>query len=226
MSDFFSLLLDNITPDDVKGLLGTPEGQTFEIKGDVSLQGKRPDPWFRIPEPGRQREGPGENSKHDIFRELVAFANSEGGWLVIGLEETKDEPKRVAGIKPLPDCQDLASRLQQASQDLIDPPLSALRCRGIEMGEEEGEGVVVCRVHRSPLAPHRLYIKGRSQEAYKRFNDESKPMKMDEIQDLTLDLARGQERVDSIFLDAQTHIRPCEILSLSHTCYRSPSDSL
>jgi hypothetical protein len=68
------------------------------------------------------------------------------------------------------------------------------------------EGVLVFRVPRSLDAPHRLNKKER--EAYKRVGDESKPMKMREIQGLTLDITRGQERVDQEFDNA----RKCYLL--------------
>jgi hypothetical protein len=71
------------------------------------------------------------------------------------------------------------------------------------MGNTPGEGVIVFRVPRSLAAPHRIYKKDRTQEAYKRVSDESKPMRMREIQDLTLDMARGQERIDKEFYNAR-----------------------
>ncbi len=204
MSGFFSKLVDDLTAEDVAALKDQPEGQIFDIKRDLpSPKGEAPDPWHSDPQPGGSRKGPSDYAKEGLFTELVAFANSEGGWLVLGLKETKDKPPRVAGSKPLPDCHELAVRLERATQEWIDPPVPSLRCRGIEIGAAAGKGVVVCRVPRSPLAPHRLRKSRRTQEAYKRVGEESKPMSMREIQDLTLDRARGQMRVEARFEDAR-----------------------
>ena len=205
MSGFFSKLVDDLTAEDVAALKDQPEGQIFDIKRDLpSPKGEAPDPWHSDPQPGGSRKGPSDYAKEGLFAELVAFANSEGGWLVLGLKETEDKPPRVAGPKLLPDCHDLAERLERATQEWIDPPVPSLRCRGIEIGDTAGKGVVVCRVPRSPLAPHRLRKSRRTQEAYKRVGEESKPMSMREIQDLTLNRARGQMRVEALFEDARS----------------------
>lgn len=204
MSGFFSKLIDDLTAEDVAALKDQPEDQIFDIKRDLpSPKGEAPDPWHSDPQPGRSRKGPSDYAKEGLFTELVAFANSEGGWLVLGLKETEDKPPRVAGPKLLPDCHDLAERLERAAQEWIDPPAPSLRCRGIEIGDTAGKGVIVCRVPRSPLAPHRLRKSRRTQEAYKRVGEESKPMSMREIQDLTLDRARGQMRVEATFQAAR-----------------------
>lgn len=211
MGSFFSKPLNQVDASDIWGLIDTPEGQLFEIKSRLPADKKGNDPWYDTPESGKPRNGPGNNAKQDIFKEVVAFANSEGGWLVLGLIETSDHPKRVAGVAPLPDCHELAERFKRSAYDWIDPPLPSLQCRGIEIGETPevapgtapGTGVVIFRVPRSLGAPHRVYKKDRAYEAYKRVGDESKPMKMREIQGLTLDMARGQERIEKEFENAR-----------------------
>lgn len=210
MSNFFSKPLSKLDASDIWDLIGTPEGQVFEIKSKLPADKNSHDPWYDEPESGKPRNGPNDKAKQDIFKELVAFANSEGGWLVLGLTETSDHPKRVSGVAPLPDCHALAERFKRAAYDWIDPPLPSLQCRGIEIGgtpeadpEAPGTGVVVFRVPRSLDAPHRVHKKDKAYEAYKRVGDESKPMKMREIQGLTLDTARGQERIDREFENAR-----------------------
>lgn len=201
MANFFGKPIAQIDADDILSLKDTPEGQLFEIKSELPAEKKSKDHWYTTPEPGETRRGPGDYAKHNIFKEIVAFANSEGGWLVIGLTETSDHPKRVKGVAPLPDCHALADRFKRAAYDWIDPPLPSLQCCGIEIGDTPGEGIIVFRVPRSLDAPHRLNKKDR--EAYKRVGDESKPMKMREIQGLTLDMARGQVRIDREFDNAR-----------------------
>ena len=97
MTDFFGKPLNQIDADDILSLTNTPEGQLFEIKSELAEKNGR-DIWYKPPESGKQRKGPGDYAKQNIFKEVVAFANSEGGWLVIGLTETDDHPKRVGGL--------------------------------------------------------------------------------------------------------------------------------
>jgi len=205
MENFFSKPLDQIDARDILSLIGTPEGQVFEIKSGLAAEKDNTDPWYSAPSAGVPRKGPGDYARQNIFRAVVAFANAEGGWLVLGLTETADRPRRADKVSPLPDCHELAERFRRAANDWIDPPLPSLQCRGIEMGDTPGEGVIVFRVPRSLDAPHRIYKKDRTQEAYRRVDDESKPMRMREIQDLTIEMARGQERIDKEFDKARRH---------------------
>ena len=202
MSNFFSKPIDQITAHDILKVKDTPEGQLFEIKGMLASENSsNPDSWYTTPDTGKSRKGPGDYAKLNIFKEIVAFANAEGGWLVLGLKETNDKPKRVDSILPLPECHDLAERLERAAVDSIDPPIPSLRFRGVET-DPTCEGVVVCRVPRSQIAPHRINLK-RSQKAFKRINEESREIKMREIQDITIEMTRGQQRVDNQYADAR-----------------------
>jgi len=199
MKDFFTKTLDEIDENDINELIDTPEGQLFEIKEGLSAENNHTDPWYNKPSPGKPRKGPGDYAKQNIFKELVAFSNSEGGWLVLGLKETDEQPKRVKSVASIADCHELSSRFERAAHDWIDPPLLSLTCIGVQIGDVPNEGVVVFRVSRSIDAPHRLYKSRRTQEAYRRVGDESKPMKMREIQDLALETYRGHERLNREF---------------------------
>ncbi|HXQ65724.1 MAG TPA: ATP-binding protein, partial [Alphaproteobacteria bacterium] len=205
MSNFFSKPLEAITEKDVLELQDTPEGQLFEIKETLPAEDarKRLDAWMSAPAQGQSRRGPDDYAKEGLFAELNAFANSEGGWLVLGLEETADKPSRAGAIKPLPECHELADRLQRAAHDWLDPPVPGLQFRGIEAGGGPRDGVIIARVPRSPLAPHRLNKARRTQEAYKRVGDETKPMGMREIQDMTLERALGHSRIEGAFEEAR-----------------------
>jgi len=148
MAGFFDKPLDELDADDIQGLIDAEvaEGQTFEIKRDLAGENNRPDSWHTMLPDSRPRKSPDRASKVDLFKEVIAFANAEGGWLVLGVDETNDHPKRAAALHPLPDCHELAARLQQTASDLVDPPLPSARWRGIEIGANAAAGVVVCRV--------------------------------------------------------------------------------
>jgi hypothetical protein len=52
----------------------------------------------------------GDYARDQVLAEIVAFANADGGTLVLGLHETKDEPRRAERLEALPKCEDLASQ--------------------------------------------------------------------------------------------------------------------
>jgi Putative DNA-binding domain len=139
----------------------------------------------------------GQAAKRDILAEVVAMANSYGGDVIVGIEESDEKPPRAKAIKHLPQCVELAHRMEMAARDLIKPEVPMLSVRGVELSNNDG--VVIFRVPRSRLAPHRLEMKGMVKECYKRVSDRTEPMSMREIQDLTFSVSRGLEAVDARF---------------------------
>lgn len=187
--------LDQITPEDIADLYarGAYESQILEFKQELPGERGRPDPWIT--------GGNFTNYARDrLSREIVAFANAQGGTLIVGIEETEDNPPRAAAARPIPRIQDLAMQLEEAARACIDPRLPALQARGIEM-DNAGRGVLIFRVTPSPTGPHRVDSDG---HAFIRRGTSSVKMTMREIQDLTLDLARGAERLDELFVKRAT----------------------
>jgi hypothetical protein len=92
---------------------------------------------------------------------------------------------------------ELAERLQQRCRDHFDPPVFGLQAKGIAT-DPNGSGVVVIKVPSSPYGPHR----SRSDlQSYRRVNDQSVPMTMDQIHRQVLELARRTQRADEWFAD-------------------------
>ena len=129
--------------------------------------------------------------KKDIVKEIVAFANAHGGQLLVGVSETKSKPHSADSITPIPDCDDFAERLRRIVDASVTPPLASFQSDGLRF--DDGSGVVLVRVGRSRNAPHRSEI---DKNCYIRRVDSSVPMTMREIQDLTLNTARGLEEVE------------------------------
>src|ERR1700730_716772 len=108
------------------------ENQLLEFKRELPAERNRPDPWLT----GGDFTA---YARDQLFREIVAFANAQGGTLVLGIEQTKDEPPRASGIRPLPRIYDLATRMEDAARACIDPVLPGVQIRGIETSGS-GEG--------------------------------------------------------------------------------------
>jgi hypothetical protein len=111
------------------------------------------------------------------------------------MAETKEKPPRAEAISAIARVHELADRLQEAARACIEPPLGTLQVRGI-VTHGDGDGVVLFRTAASLTGPHRVAGDG---HAFIRRGPSSVQMTMREIQDLTLDLARGADRLDALF---------------------------
>jgi hypothetical protein len=138
----------------------------------------------------------GNEARDEILAEIVAFANANGGTLVLGVQESSEQPREAVGLAPLPQCEELARRLLDAAEDIVEPRLSSLVGRGLPI-DHTGDGYVILRVGRSRLGPHRL--NGRQgREFYVRRGERAARMDVREIKNLTLELARSDERLEAI----------------------------
>lgn len=117
----------------LEDILRQPEGKTLEYKRDLS-------------------------SPAPVLRTLVAFANTAGGRLIVGVE---DASRAVVGVgQPL----DLEERIANLVADAIEPRLLP----EIEILPWRKAYVVVVTVHPSALRPHHLRSEGPARGTYVR----------------------------------------------------------
>src|ERR1700704_4742865 len=145
------------------------EGTELELKSDLPTRDGRLDAWHT-------GGSIGDYARNEIAEEIIAFANTVGGVLCLGIKETADHPKRADTPNPMPRVHDLARRLRQAVYGIIDPPLPVLEATGVEL--QSGSGVVLLRVPSSRRRPHRHQV---SKEVFVRRNDETVRITMREI---------------------------------------------
>lgn len=184
-------LRDLVSGDILRFVTDAPqEDDQLEFKQALPNRGDgTPDPWMSA------GGGIGNRARDELLAEVVAFANAHGGTLLLGIAESGDKPARAERLTPLPRCHELAERLRLQGRDCIEPQIPLLDAVGVEM-EDGGSGVVVVRVPRSRVAPHRLST---TRECYIRRADRCEKMTMLEIQDLTLQVERGQAAIHSVF---------------------------
>jgi hypothetical protein len=168
------------------------EGSEVEFKGALSTRDGQPHPWATGGKIG-------EHARNELLEEVVAFANTYGGWLLLGIEETEEKPPRAAEVAPLRACAELAESLRLMCRDCIEPRLPVVDVEGVPM-QDDGAGVVVFHAPRSRMAPHRLSA---TKECYRRHADRTEKMTMREIQDLTLQIERGMAAVERRFQERQ-----------------------
>ena len=188
MTAVLSKPADRIGPGDIQALVAenAQESAQIEFKAGLPAKGSGdPDPWMQ----GDGRIG--DRARNEILEEVVAFANAYGGALVLGIAEDGAKPPVAAGITPLPRCADLAERFRNVFHACVEPQLPALEVTAIRTAGDDG--VVVLRTGRSRYGPHRVIP---TLKCPVRRDDRCESLSMWEIQDMTLNLARGTERLE------------------------------
>src|SRR5260221_3170720 len=187
--------LAELTADDIKEIVAerVSEGQYLDFKQNLSGRGNTGNDW----NDGATSIAP--RAVNELARSLVAFANAEGGWVLLGICEANDRPHHADSITPLRACDELARRLRQSLHERIDPIPLGLDARGIDT-DGVGGGVVVLRMPASSSAPHGLRT-DHGIECYIRRNDECRPMTMRDIQERTLDITRSIGAVEALFAE-------------------------
>jgi ATP-dependent DNA helicase RecG len=141
---------------DLLDLLKRPEGKTLEFKRDLS-------------------------SPDGVMRSLVAFANTSGGTVLLGVE---DRTRHVRGVKePL----DLEERLANLISDHIVPRLVP----ELEIIPWRRSHVVAVQIHASPVRPHYLHREGPDKGVYVRVGSTNRRADRELIEELRR-FARGE----------------------------------
>ncbi|WP_211192401.1 helix-turn-helix domain-containing protein [Actinoplanes sp. TBRC 11911] len=137
-------------------LLKRPEGKTLEFKRDVS-------------------------SPRGVLKTIVAFANTAGGIIVIGVE---DGTRNVRGV---PDPLDLEERIANLISDQISPRLVP----ELEIVPWRGTHVVAMQIFPSPTRPHFLEREGLTDGVYVRVGSTNRLADTELIEELRR-YARGE----------------------------------
>ena len=141
---------------DLVEILKRPEGKTLEFKRDLS---------------GPER----------VLRTIVAFANTAGGTLLVGVE---DRSRHVRGV---PDPLDLEERLANLVSDRISPRIVP----EIEILPWRRTQVLALQVHPSPSRPHYLSREGPAGGVYVRVGSTNRRADAELIEELRR-FARGE----------------------------------
>lgn len=134
---------------DLLDLLRKPEGKGLEFKRDLS-------------------------GRAGLVRTLVAFANSAGGVLLVGVE---DRTGHVRGVrKPLDVTEALANIVSDSISPRLVPEIVLLPFRGTQ--------VVAVQVHLSPLRPHHVKAEGPESGTYVRVGSTNRRADADLIEEM------------------------------------------
>ena len=154
--------IDQITIGDIEQLItdGVAEDRRLEFKVDIPVsneeqkrqRSKAPDaiPLDRSWINGRSLQDYGRDA---LAEEIVAFANSDGGTLILGMDETSEAPPRAVKINALPDVAGLERRLRDVLLSCVEPRLPYVAVRGVQT-DATGAGVIVIETSSSIIGPH------------------------------------------------------------------------
>lgn len=87
----FAKPLDTVTAEDVCAVVEWPESGQVEYKRAIPGRDGKPDPWVE----GKEFAAYGRDK---LFKEVVAFANTTGGTLILGIAETAAKPPAASAV--------------------------------------------------------------------------------------------------------------------------------
>lgn len=189
--------IELVTDDDLRSLISdcVPEGRRLEFKSDVSVSVESirkqlmASPKLRPVDRSWTKGRLANFGRDALAEEVVAFANADGGTLVLGMAETTDAPPRAQEINPLPDVAGLERKLRDAFIDCIEPRLPYCAVRALPT-QADGSGVILIETSSSTSGPHWVST---SRRATIRREDRCDGLSMMEIHDMVLRRSRDVE---------------------------------
>jgi hypothetical protein len=155
--------LGDLTIDDFRGLIEdqTPEGPHIEYK-ETAYSGR-------------------DQDRREMLRDITAFANSMGGYLVLGIQE--DALGRAARLTPVTNPHATKKAMKQACLDGISERIPDLEIQAYDTGPDQG--IIVVRVPPSEYVPHMVKLDRRT-EFVRRYDDSKQAMTIGEIRTAVL----------------------------------------
>lgn len=138
-----------------------------------------------------KRDLPADNNdgKAEFLADVVSFANTAGGYMLFGVDEDKGVAIAVPGIE-LKDADEYGLRLENMCRDNIEPRMSPLQIRAIDL--TSGRRVLAVRVQQSWQAPHR---NRKDRHFYARNSKGKYPMDVSEIRAAMIHGSTVEDRI-------------------------------
>ena len=169
-------LLDAITEADLHALIstGVPESPIIDYK--------------------RNLNGSSDNEKREFLADVSSFANTLGGDIVIGIDESGGLPTAIA---PAADIDAEIRRLESIALAGLEPRIANLRIRSVPVSA--GNAIIV-RVPRSFVPRHRVIAHGNNR-FYARAGSQKYEPNVEQLRHLFTDAPAMLERIRSFHAD-------------------------
>ena len=126
-----------------------------------------------------------DREKAELAKDISAFANSQGGYLLIGIQEKSGRPVQVSGIEMTLGNVRVEDWVEQVLNSNISPkPQHQIRWIQIPSSDK---GVLVIRIPISPQAPHMVTTQGDNRfyrRYFKRHEFQALPAEENEVREL------------------------------------------
>jgi hypothetical protein len=134
----FGKVLNDISIKDIETVVQNriPESRTLDYKLDVHPEG--------------------DAGNKEFLKDISAFANTAGGYLIYGVEEKKGIPAAIKGVE-VDDFDKLRQRFDNLLRTGVDPPIRGVEFRQVDF--TESKKIIVVRVSKSVARPHVVKIK-------------------------------------------------------------------
>ncbi len=131
------VLFDNIQEENIRKLVedSIAEGIYIEFKSETY--------------------GKNDEAKRELLSDVSAFANAQGGDLLLGVGAEAGQANTLPGIGMIDADQEIL-RLESIIKDGLEPRVAGIRSRVLKLSS--GEKVIVIRIPASMIAPHRSVI--------------------------------------------------------------------
>lgn len=148
----------------------------------------------------------GDADKRDLACDISAFANSSGGFLIVGVEcdEEANKPTEITGI----DKSNAESRIESVCLDRIDEPLSHgrdYRLQPVSLSSSD-RVVLVIQVFESLRAPHIVSFQ-KQRYFYVRHGKQNRPADINDIRAIFEKVHGYMSRAESFIVERKPHHR-------------------
>lgn len=118
------------------------------------------------------------NGVHELVKDVSAFANAQGGYLIIGIGEELGTTRRPGGLVNVEDAEGERRRIIDHCFEKIEPRLTELDIRSIVV---DGKTLLVCRIFEGTQKPYCCRPDREHHYFWKRYEDGNRLMSVPEI---------------------------------------------
>ena len=147
----------------------------------------------------RDLYGDNADEKKEFLADVSSFANTAGGNLIIGMDEEQGLPTQLVGVS-LSNPDQAIQRLENIIRDGLEPRLPGVDMRPISLQAPQGKHVILIRIRKSWIAPHRVSFRGDS-KFYGRNSIGKYPLDVPELRTAFLLTESIAERIRNFRID-------------------------
>ena len=155
----------------------------------------------------RDTYGRADGDVKEFLKDVSSFANTSGGHLFIGIQETAGVPTEIKALSGNPDEE--LQRLENLARSGLEPPIAGLRMKTVSIST--GGFVLVARIPKSWNPPHRVNAKN-TNRIYGRNSAGAYEFSIDELRVVFTSAATALDRIRAFRFERLTKIEAGEAI--------------